>query len=119
MDEKKEILKAPPQSLEAEAAVLGSMLSEREACDTVLSLISNDEVFYSDIHRKIFNAIVVLEQSNFPVDILTLSEELRKIEQLNEVGGLDYLQRLIESVVTTANVEYYARIIIEYYNFRN
>ena len=118
MDEKKEILKAPPQSLEAEAAVLGSMLSEREACDTVLSLISNDEGFYSDIHRKIFNAIVVLEQSNFPVDILTLSEELRKIEQLNEVGGLDYLQRLIESVVTTANVEYYARIVLEKYVLR-
>lgn len=118
MNEERELLKAPPQSLDAEAAVLGSMLSEREACDTVLSIINSEEIFYSDSHRKIFNAIVALEQSNFPVDIVTLSDELRKREQLNDVGGLDYLQRLVESVVTTANVEYYARIVLEKYVLR-
>lgn len=118
MNEERELLKTPPQSLDAEAAVLGSMLSEREACDTVLSIINSEEIFYSDSHRKIFNAIVALEQSNFPVDIVTLSDELRKREQLNDVGGLDYLQRLVESVVTTANVEYYARIVLEKYVLR-
>lgn len=118
MDDEKELLRTPPQSLDAEAAVLGSMLLERESCDAVLSIINSDEVFYSDSHRKIFKAIIALEQSNFPVDIVTLSEELRKNEQLNEVGGLAYLQRLVESVVSTANIEYYARIVLEKYVLR-
>jgi replicative DNA helicase len=112
MDEKKEYIKTPPQSLEAEAAVLGSMLTDQEACNAVLSMISNDEVFYSNIHKMIFTAIVVLESKNIPVDIVTISDELKKREQLTEIGGLDYLQRLVESVVSTANVQYYARIVL-------
>ena len=118
MAEKKEFLKTPPQSLEAEAAVLGSMLTDQEACNTVLSMITNDEVFYSDIHKMIFTAIVVLESKNIPIDIVTLSDELKKREQLSEIGGLDYLQRLVESVVSTANVQYYARIVLGKYALR-
>lgn len=118
MAEDKELLKVPPQSLDAEAAVLGSMLSDREACDAVLSIINNADNFYSAVHRKIFNTIVAIEQSNFPVDIITLSDELKKKEMLEEIGGLDYLQSLVESVVSTANVEYYARIVLEKYVLR-
>lgn len=118
MDEKKELLRTPPQSLDAEAAVLGSMLSDQEACNAVLSIITNDEAFYSPVHRTILNAIVVLEKDNIPVDIVTISDELKKREQLSEVGGLDYLQRLVESVVSTANVQYYAKIVLEKYVLR-
>jgi len=118
INEKQGALKVPPQSLDAEAAVLGAMLSDRDACDNVLSIISSDDNFYSDIHKKIFNAIVTLVEDNFPVDILTLSDELKKREQLNELGGLDYLQRLVESVVSTANVEYYAKIVLEKFLLR-
>ncbi len=118
MAEDKDVLKAPPQSLDAEAAVLGSMLMDREACDTVLSIIVDEDVFYSEVHRKIFNAIVALEQANKPIDIVTFSDEMGKREQLGDVGGVDYLQRLLESVVTTANVESYAHIVLEKYVLR-
>ncbi len=118
MDEKKELLKIPPQSLDAEAAVLGSMLADREACDTVLSIITTPDIFYSEVHQKIFRAIVTMEQRSVPIDILTVSEELRKAEQLEVIGGLDYLQRLVESVVSTANVQYYAKIVLEKYVLR-
>jgi len=118
MAESKDILRIPPQSLDAEAAVLGSMLTDREACDTVLSIIVDEEVFYSGVHRKLFNAIVTLEQANKPIDIVTISDELSKKEQLTDVGGADYLQRLLEAVVTTANVESYARIVLEKYVLR-
>ncbi|TET23877.1 MAG: replicative DNA helicase [Candidatus Cloacimonadota bacterium] len=118
MAEEKELLRTPPQSLDAEAAVLGSMLTDREAVDMVLSIITTDDVFYSEFHQRIFRAIVIIEQSDVPVDILTVSEQLRKMEQLKKIGGLDYLQKLVESVVSTTNVQYHAKIVLEKFVLR-
>lgn len=102
----------PPQNIEAERSVLGSMLLEAEAIEKTLELIQEDS-FYKDNHRKIFSAIVSLFEKNEPVDLITVSEELKKKNHLDSVGGMDYITELINSVPTAANVEYYAGIIKE------
>jgi replicative DNA helicase len=88
------------------------MLLEAEAIEKTLELIQEDS-FYKDNHRKIFSAIVSLFEKNEPVDLITVSEELKKKNHLDSVGGMDYITELINSVPTAANVEYYAGIIKE------
>lgn len=102
----------PPQSLEAEQAVLGSMLIEREAIYRALELLDGG-AFYRDAHRLIFEAIVALAERAEPVDVVTVGEELRRGGHLETVGGLSYLNTLASMVPTTANVEHYARIVAD------
>jgi replicative DNA helicase len=102
----------PPQSLEAEVSVLGGILLENEALSRVLEVLGEGD-FYRESHRKIFSAILELFERNEPSDLITLSEILKKRAALDEVGGIEYLNSLVNSVPTAANITYYAKIIKE------
>ena len=105
-------IRIPPQNIEAEKSVLGSMLIDEEAIG--LAVESLDEVwFYDDVHRKIYSAVVDLYQSRKNVDLITLSNKLRSEGLLDQVGGVSYLSSIIELVPTSANVEHYAGIVRE------
>jgi replicative DNA helicase len=102
----------PPQNLEAETSVLGGVLLDNEALNRVLEVIKEGD-FYRESHRKIFSAILDLYERSEPVDLITLAEALRKREGLEEVGGIEYLNSLVNSIPTAANITYYAKIVKE------
>jgi replicative DNA helicase len=104
--------KLPPQHIEAEQSILGGILIENEAINRVTEILDADD-FYRDTHRKIFNALVNLSERDEPADLITLTNELRKIDQLDSIGGASYLASLVDSVPTAANIQYYARIVKE------
>ncbi len=104
--------KLPPQHIEAEQSVLGGILIENEAINRVTEILDADD-FYRDTHRKIFNALINLSERDEPADLITLTNELQKIDQLDSIGGASYLASLIDSVPTAANIQYYARIVKE------
>jgi replicative DNA helicase len=104
--------KLPPQNVEAEQSVLGGILIENDAINKVLEILTPED-FYRDAHRKIYNALINLSVRDEPADLITLTNELRKIDQLDAAGGASYIASLIDSVPTAANIEYYARIVKE------
>lgn len=104
------IERVPPHNLEAERALLGSLLRDNNVIGDVVN-ICNHENFYTDAHQKIFRAIWELYDKAFPVDLVTLAESLKQNGQMQDVGGYAYLGQLWESAPTAANAEYYARII--------
>lgn len=104
--------KVPPQNVEAEVSVLGAMLFEPEVIPQAIEIL-NPAYFYLDSHRKIFTCIVSLFEKNQPADLVTVTEELRKKKQLEEVGGASYLAQLTASVPTAANFEQHAHIVKE------
>ena len=104
--------KLPPQHIEAEQSVLGGVLIENEAINRVMEILDVDD-FYRDAHRKIYNALINLSERDEPADLITLTNELRKSDQLDSIGGASYLASLIDSVPTAANIEYYAKIVKE------
>ncbi|MEW5932408.1 MAG: replicative DNA helicase, partial [Bacillota bacterium] len=106
------IEKLPPQSVEAEQSVLGAMLLEKEAIVKAAEVVRPED-FYREAHRIIYGAILALYERGEAVDLVTLCEELRRQGSLEEVGGASYLTTLANLVPTTANVEYYARIVEE------
>jgi replicative DNA helicase len=110
--------KIPPQNLEAEMAVLGSMLIEEDAIPLVLEIMDED-YFYKDAHKKIFSSIIKLYDSNRAVDLITLTNELKRQGYLEDVGGASYLTALTSLVPTAANVQYYARIVKEKFILRS
>ncbi len=104
--------KIPPQSIEAEQSVLGSMIIEKEAIFTTAELLRGHD-FYRTSHQKIFEAIVALSEKGEPVDLVTLADELQRRHSLEEAGGTAYLSALAGAVPTAANVQYYALIVRE------
>jgi len=104
--------RVPPQSLEAEKAVLGSMLLDNDCIGKVVELLGADH-FYRTVHNRIFSAALTLFERNEPVDLITLSDELKKQKMLDEVGGTYYLTELAEMVPSSANVEHHARLVLE------
>jgi replicative DNA helicase len=104
--------KLPPQHIEAEQSILGGILIENEAINRVTEILDADD-FYREAHRKIFNALINLSERDEPADLITLTNELRKIDQLDSIGGASYIASLIDSVPTAANIQYYARIVKE------
>jgi replicative DNA helicase len=104
--------KLPPQSVEAEQSVLGGILIENKAINKVMEILTVDD-FYRDAHQRIFNALLDLSERDEPADLITLTNELRKLNQLDSIGGASYLASLIDSVPTAANIEYYAKIVKE------
>jgi replicative DNA helicase len=102
--------KLPPQNLEAERACLGSMLLDREAIEVALDVLS-DEDFYSEQHRIIYKALLELYGRSTPVDIVTLTDYLRGSGDVDRVGGIGYVSSLLDEVPTSANIEYYAKIV--------
>ncbi len=113
MDRQPDILhKLPPQSLEVEQSILGAILFEHEALVKVLEVIDEQD-FYQDTHRWIFQAMVELFEENVPLDVLTVMERLRKKDRLEAVGGAVYLAELTDMVPTAAHVWHHAHIVRE------
>jgi replicative DNA helicase len=104
--------RVPPQSLEAEQSVLGSMLLERDAIARVVELVRPED-FYRDAHRKIFEIVMELFERGEPADLVSVTERLRSKGQLDDVGGVAYVTALLNAVPTAANVEYYARLVVQ------
>jgi replicative DNA helicase len=107
----------PPHNLEAEMSVLGSVLLDSEVLDRMEGLLA-PEAFYKEAHRKIWSAMRELRNRREPVDLVTLAEELRARNQLEEVGGVSYLVSLSENTPTAAYAEYYGRIVAEKWTLR-
>jgi replicative DNA helicase len=110
--------RVPPQNIEAEQAVLGAMLIKKEAIAEVSQILIAAD-FYRESHRVIFEAMMTLFNKNEAVDLITVTEQLRKNEQLEKVGGIAAVTSLANAVPTAANVEYHARIVSEKAQFRN
>ncbi|MEA3316872.1 MAG: replicative DNA helicase [Bacteroidota bacterium] len=104
--------KLPPQAIDLEEAVLGAILLEKNAIIAVMDLISH-ESFYKESHQEIYKAAIHLSQELQPIDILTVTEELRKREQLDNIGGPFYITQLTSKVASSAHIEYHARIIAQ------
>ncbi len=113
-----DLAKIPPQNIEAEIAVLGSMLLSEEAVSYALEILKED-FFYENRHSKIFSAIISLYSENKAVDLITLKEELKKRKVLKEIGGISYLTTLTNFVPTAANIQEYAHIVKEKALLRN
>jgi replicative DNA helicase len=113
-----ELEKVPPQNLEAEVAVLGAILFENEAIHRAIETLQKDD-FYRDAHRKIYEACLRLFERNEAIDLITLSNELQKHKELEEVGGASYLTYLVDSVPTAANITHYAKIVRDKAVLRN
>ncbi len=104
--------KLPPQAIELEEAVLGALMLDNEALSDTIDILK-PEYFYRMEHQKIFDAIIVLFNESKPVDILTVIEQLKKMGALENIGGAFYITGLTNSVASSANTEYHARIIVE------
>lgn len=100
----------PPHSIEAERAVLGAILLNKDAFDTVSSIVKAED-FYSDNHRVIYEALVSIVGKNQRADYVLLSEELKKSQKLEAVGGILYLTNLTTDIVDAYNVEDHAKIV--------
>ncbi len=110
--------KIPPQNLDAEQSVLGAMLIDKEAVIKAVEILKPQD-FYRDANNHIFQAIVNLFERGEAVDLITLSEELRRSGSLDQIGGVSYVAGLANLVPTSANVEHYARIVQEKSLLRN
>ena len=99
----------PPAAPEIEASVLGGMLIEKEAVPKAIELLTS-ESFYLKEHRLIFEAMISLFDAGEPIDTVTLYEELKKREKLEEAGGAVYLSKLSQNISSAANIEYHASI---------
>src|SRR5512139_3155969 len=104
--------KVPPQAKELEEAVLGAIMLEKSAFDNVVEILK-PECFYVESHQRIYRAMQTLQQKNQPIDILTVVEELKTKEELDMVGGPYYVTRLTNAVVSSANIEAHAKIILQ------
>ena len=108
----------PPQATDVEQSVLGAMLIEREAIPRAIEILT-PEAFYLAKHQKIYTAMLSLFERGNPVDLITLTEELKRRGALDDIGGAYYLTELTTQVASAANVEYHARIIAEKSLLRN
>lgn len=106
--------KLPPQAIDLEEAVLGALMLEKDALSAVIDIL-NPSVFYKDSHQKIFEAIQYLFQKSSPIDILTVTAQLRQQGDLEMIGGAYYITELTNRVASAANIEYHARIISQKY----
>ncbi len=107
-----DIGRIPPHSVESEQSILGSILLDKEAIITVLETIKLED-FYKEAHKVIYECMVKLNNKGEPIDLITLTEELKKQNQLEDVGGVSYITSLSTIVPTTSNVKYYADIVKE------
>ncbi len=102
----------PPQNIEAEQSVLGSMLLDADAISTVLEILKVED-FYKENNKEIFEVIIDLFNKSQPIDLITVSEQLKNRGTLENIGGIEYLTNISTSVPTTSNVKHYAKIVEE------
>jgi len=105
-------------SLAGEGGVLGSMILDRDIVLKVLSILPDEKAFFEPKHQQIFAALLALYAEGKPTDPVMLRDELEQRGQLTEVGGVDYIARILDSVPSSANVEYYARIVRDRADYR-
>ncbi len=110
--------RVPPQDLEAEQSVLGAMMLSKDAT-FMCSQTLKPEYFYREAHRVLFNAFIHMFEQSQPVDVITISNELKRRNEFDIIGGVSALTTLIERVPTAANAEYYATIVREKWLLRN
>ena len=113
-----ELAKIPPHDIDAEQAVLGSMLTDKDAVNAAIETLKED-AFYREDNRAIYQAIVNLYSKSEPIDIITLKDELESMDKFEQVGGFEYLASLPDKVPTTANVQKYIKIVEEKSILRN
>lgn len=104
--------KLPPQALELEEAVLGALMIEKDALNAVIDILKSDS-FYKEAHQRIYNAIITLFTNSEPIDLLTVTTQLRQLGELEVVGGAQYITALTTKVNSAANIEYHARVIAQ------
>lgn len=109
--------KLPPQALSFERAVLGALMIDRDAITNVVDTL-RPEMFYREQHQAIYDAIYTLFRDDQPIDLLTVSDQLRADKKLEFAGGSSYLASLTNAVASAANVEYHARVVMERYVLR-
>jgi replicative DNA helicase len=102
-----------PQAVEIEASILGAILLEKSALPKVIEIFSDPFVMYKPVHQLIYASILRLYEQNIPVDLITLTEELRGTGNLEKIGGEYYLTELTTKVSSAANIEYHAHIVLE------
>ena len=112
------LLKIPPQNLEAEMALLGSVMLRPDALSEVMDTV-HDRVFYAERNRLIWKAMLELSVKNIPIDLLSLSSRLKEKNELEAVGGASYLTELVNSVPSSANLTHYANLIQKKHLMRN
>ncbi|MDP4179514.1 MAG: replicative DNA helicase [Bacillota bacterium] len=104
--------RVPPQSIEAEQSVLGSMLLDKEVIPIITEILKNEDFYRAD-NKEIFEAIMDLFDNGEPIDLITVSEQLKLRGTIDNIGGLEYLTNIASAVPTTANARYYAKIVEE------
>jgi len=107
----------PPQNLEAEESLLSAILIDNSSLIDILDIVTAED-FYRSAHKVIFDAIIDLFSKNEPIDLITLTNILRKKKQLDEIGGATYLAKLVDTVPLAVNAQHYAKIINEKANLR-
>ncbi|MCC0704252.1 replicative DNA helicase [Clostridioides sp. ES-S-0049-02] len=107
-----DMTRIPPHSVESEQSILGSILLDKDAIITVTETIRPGD-FYKEAHKIIYECMITLSNKGEPIDLITLTEELRKQGHLNDIGGISYITSLSTIVPTTSNVKYYADIVKE------
>src|ERR1700758_1721526 len=101
-----------PQNTDAERSVLGAILLDNHALNAAIEKLKPED-FFSDQHRRIFNYMILLGEAQQPIDLVTLSDQLRRKGELEAAGGAAYLSQLVDGVPRVSNLEHYARIIKE------
>lgn len=109
--------KVPPQAKELEEVILGAIMLEKDAFDTVAEYLKPD-CFYVDANQRVFTAMQNLSRKSQPIDILTVIEELRSLEELDLVGGAYYVTKLTNSVTSSANIEHHCKIVFQKFKQR-
>jgi replicative DNA helicase len=104
--------RVPPQAVDMEKAVLGAVMIDSDSFVRIRDML-DESCFYRPIHATIFSAMVRLDDAHQPIDLLTMTETLRQMDKLEEIGGELYLSELTEAVPSSANIEYYARSVLE------
>lgn len=104
--------KLPPQNIQAEDSLIGSLLLDREAIIKVADIVAGDD-FYVDKNRLIFEAILALYEKREPIDVVTLSNKLESMGELDNIGGAAYLTELVNGVPSAAHVAHYAQIVAQ------
>lgn len=110
-----DIGRVPPQAIDLEQAVLGAMMIDANALNNAVDILRTKDAFYDPKHQVIFEAITELYNTTTPVDLLTVTEQLRKLGALELAGGAFYISTLTGKIASAAHVEHHARIIVEKY----
>src|SRR5215467_13607348 len=99
-----------PSSIESEKSILGAILLDNSVCNQAVEMLRRDE-FFLDSHRRIYDKMVLLSERSLPIDLVTLSEELRRAGEFEQVGGATFIASLIDGVPRTDTIEHYAKLV--------